>query len=66
MDIDGVDAIINFDPPTDSDFYIHRIGRTARAKKEGVAYTLIDSSQVGYIPSFQKASGNSLKYIDFG
>ncbi len=66
LDIDGVDAIINFDPPTDSDFYIHRIGRTARAKKEGVAYTLIDSSQVGYIPSFQKASGNSLKYIDFG
>ena len=66
LDVEGVDAIINFDPPTDSDFYVHRIGRTARAKKEGVAYTLIDSSQVGYIPSFQKASGDALKYVELG
>ncbi len=66
LDIDGVDAIINFDPPTDGDFYIHRIGRTARAKKEGVAYTLIDSSQVGYIPSFEKARNNKLTYLDLG
>ena len=66
LDVDGVDAIINFDPPTDSDFYVHRIGRTARAKKDGVAYTLIDSGQVGYIPSFQKVSDNALKFIDLG
>ncbi|MDE5990129.1 MAG: DEAD/DEAH box helicase, partial [Clostridia bacterium] len=66
LDVDGVDAIINFDPPTDSDFYVHRIGRTARAKKDGVAYTLIDSSQVGYVPSFQRVSDNALKFIDLG
>ena len=66
LDVDGVDAIINFDPPTDSDFYVHRIGRTARAKNDGVAYTLIDSSQVGYIPSFQKVSDNALKFKDLG
>lgn len=66
LDIDGVDAIINFDPPTDSDFYVHRIGRTARAKKDGAAYTLIDSSQVGYIPSFQKVSGGALKFMEIG
>ncbi|MDE6189329.1 MAG: DEAD/DEAH box helicase [Clostridia bacterium] len=66
LDVEGVDVIINFDPPTDSDFYVHRIGRTARAKKEGVAYTLIDSSQVGYIPSFQKASDNALKFFELG
>ena len=66
LDIDGVQAIINFDPPTDEDFYVHRIGRTARASKEGVAYTLIDSSQVGYIPSYQRKVDNALKYMDIG
>ena len=66
LDIDGVQAIINFDPPTDEDFYIHRIGRTARASREGVAYTLIDSSQVGYIPSYQRKVDNALKYMDIG
>lgn len=66
LDIDGVQAIINFDPPTDEDFYVHRIGRTARANKEGVAYTLIDSSQVGYLPSYQRKVGNALKYMDIG
>ncbi|MDE6275079.1 MAG: DEAD/DEAH box helicase [Clostridia bacterium] len=66
LDIDGVQAIINFDPPTDEDFYVHRIGRTARANKEGVAYTLIDSSQVGYIPSYQRKVDNALKYMDIG
>lgn len=66
LDIDDVEAIFNFDPPTDSAFYVHRIGRTARADKEGVAYTFVDSTQVGYIPSYQKVADNKLKYIDLG
>lgn len=66
LDIDDVEAIFNFDPPTDSSFYVHRIGRTARANKEGVAYTFVDSSQVGYIPSYQKVADDKLKYIDLG
>lgn len=66
LDVDGVQAIINFDPPTDCDFYVHRIGRTARADKDGAAYTLIDSSQVGYVPSYQKVSDNALQYKDLG
>ena len=45
---------------------MHRIGRTARASKEGVAYTLIDSNQVGYIPSYQRKVDNALKYMDIG
>lgn len=66
LDIDGVQAIFNFDPPADEDFYVHRIGRTARASKEGAAYTFIDSNQVGYVPSYQRKSGNALKYMDIG
>lgn len=66
IDIDDIQVIFNFDPPTDSDFYVHRIGRTARAEREGVAYTFVDSSQVGYIPSYQKVADNKLEYLELG
>ena len=49
IDVDEIKVIFNFDPPADSDFYVHRIGRTARANTKGAAYTIIDSSQVGFV-----------------
>ncbi len=41
IDVDNVDAVINFDIPQDNEYYIHRIGRTGRAGKAGKAITLI-------------------------
>ena len=41
LDIENVDVIINYDVPQNSDDYIHRIGRTARAGKTGYAFTLV-------------------------
>lgn len=41
IDVDDVDCVINFDVPEENEYYIHRIGRTGRAKKKGVAYTVI-------------------------
>ena len=41
LDIDDVDAVFNYDVPDEQEYYIHRIGRTGRAKKHGVAYTLM-------------------------
>ena len=64
LDIDSIDAIFNFDPPTDEDFYIHRIGRTARANAKGVAYTFIDNNQLTYVQTYQKVTNNALKYMD--
>ncbi len=40
IDIDDVDLVINYDMPEDASFYVHRIGRTARAGKEGQALSL--------------------------
>ena len=41
VDIDGVSHVINFDVPWDSDTYVHRIGRTARAENIGDAFTFV-------------------------
>lgn len=41
IDVGGIDVVINYDIPGDSDSYVHRIGRTGRANQSGVAYTLI-------------------------
>lgn len=64
IDVDSIKVIFNFDPPADSDFYIHRIGRTARANKTGAAYTIIDQSQVGFVQAYQTATNNALEYVD--
>ena len=41
IDVDDVDCVINFDVPEENEYYIHRIGRTGRARKKGVAYSII-------------------------
>lgn len=46
IDIDNIDSVINFDVPLEAEDYIHRIGRTARADKEGMALTLISDNDI--------------------
>ena len=41
IDVDDVDAVFNYDVPEENEYYIHRIGRTGRARRHGVAYTLL-------------------------
>jgi superfamily II DNA/RNA helicase len=41
IDVSGISHVINFDPPGDSDAYLHRVGRTARAGRSGVGVTLV-------------------------
>ena len=43
LDIDDVDAVINYDIPEEGEYYVHRIGRTGRAKNQGEAYNLLSS-----------------------
>ncbi len=43
LDIDDVDVVFNYDVPDENEYYVHRIGRTGRAKRHGVAYTLVSS-----------------------
>ena len=41
IDVDDVDCVINFDVPDENEYYVHRIGRTGRAKRKGVAWSVI-------------------------
>lgn len=41
LDVSGVDCVINYDIPLDDEYYVHRIGRTGRANRKGLAITLL-------------------------
>jgi superfamily II DNA/RNA helicase len=45
IDVDGISHVINFDPPADSETYVHRIGRTGRAGRKGIGITLVSPVQ---------------------
>ena len=66
LDIDDVDVVFNYDVPDEQEYYVHRIGRTGRAKKHGVAYTLMatpnDSVKMRDIIRNTRADVRTLKY----
>lgn len=45
IDVDRISHVINFDPPQDSETYVHRIGRTGRAGRKGIGITLLSPDQ---------------------
>lgn len=45
IDVDDIDLVVNFDIPQDNEYYIHRVGRTGRAGKKGVAITLVSGGK---------------------
>ncbi|OUN20146.1 RNA helicase [Flavonifractor sp. An82] len=66
LDIDDVDAVFNYDVPDEMENYTHRIGRTGRAKRHGVAYTFVatvtESVRMDDIIRNTKAEVQRLKY----
>ncbi len=54
IDIDDITTVINYDVPHDVEDYVHRIGRTARADRDGVAITLISDADVYYFQQIEK------------
>lgn len=60
LDIPSVDLVLNFDLPPDSKTYVHRVGRTARAGKSGVAISLVTQYDVEVFQRIEKALGKKL------
>ena len=43
IDVDDVDCVINYDIPDENEYYVHRVGRTGRAKRKGVAWSIVSN-----------------------
>ncbi|KAJ5172182.1 ATP-dependent rRNA helicase rrp3 [Penicillium capsulatum] len=64
LDIPSVDVVLNYDLPTDSKTYIHRVGRTARAGKSGVAISFVTQYDVEIWQRIEGALGKQLPEYD--
>lgn len=66
LDISNVTHVINYDVPQHSEDYVHRIGRTGRARTEGEAFTLCKPEELSLVDSIEKLLGNHLprKIVD--
>ena len=64
IDITNVDAIINFDIPNVPETYVHRIGRTGRAGKSGIAFSFCSPDENNYIKDIEALLEKSIKVID--
>lgn len=60
LDIPSVDMVINYDIPTNSKDYIHRVGRTARAGRTGVAISLVNQYELEWYLQIEKLLGKKL------
>src|SRR5574344_2308281 len=53
IDIDDIAMVINYDVPHDAEDYVHRIGRTARAKRDGIAITFVNNDDMFYFQQIE-------------
>ncbi|KAH9825547.1 ATP-dependent rRNA helicase RRP3 [Teratosphaeria destructans] len=63
LDIPSVDLVLNFDLPPDSKTYVHRVGRTARAGKSGVAVSFVTQYDIEVFQRIEKALGRRLEEL---
>ncbi len=71
LDISGITHVINFDVPQQAEDYVHRIGRTGRAAKEGDAFTFMCADEIGMVRTIERVIGQEIARIsvpgfDFG
>ena len=63
IDVDGVSHVVNYDLPNISESYVHRIGRTGRAGKTGIAIAFCDESETGYLRDIERLTGTPLEVV---
>jgi ATP-independent RNA helicase DbpA len=64
LDISGLSAVINFDLPFESEVYVHRIGRTGRAGKEGMAFSLMTPKEGFRLKEINRMMGTAFEVTD--
>ena len=69
IDVEDVEAVFNYDIPDENEYYLHRIGRTGRAKRQGAAYTFMtdqDKYRVRDILKYTKSEATVMAFDDQG
>ena len=61
IDIDDIAMVINYDVPHDAEDYVHRIGRTARADRDGVAITFVSEEDMSYFKDIERFLEKEIK-----
>ena len=62
LDIPDVNCIIQYDPPIDTEDYVHRVGRTARIGKDGISYLFMQEFELGFIGMLEKKNVDIREY----
>ncbi|MDD7385093.1 MAG: DEAD/DEAH box helicase [Actinomycetaceae bacterium] len=60
LDVDRIDLVINYDVPREADTYVHRIGRTGRAKREGESLTFVTPKERSRLRRIEKHTGSQI------
>jgi ATP-dependent RNA helicase RhlE len=63
IDVEALGHVVNFDVPLQSEDYIHRVGRTARAEMTGEAFTFVSPQEEGELKSIERAIGKPLPRV---
>ncbi len=63
IDVEDVDAVFNYDVPQDNAYYIHRIGRTGRAKREGEAFMFYDIAEFGRLKDIIRYTHSDIRPV---
>jgi ATP-dependent RNA helicase DeaD len=61
IDVENVTHVINYDLPQEVESYVHRIGRTGRANREGIAYTLVTAREYVALKQIEKVTKSKIK-----
>lgn len=64
IDVEDLDLVINYDIPLENEYYVHRIGRTARKGKSGIAYTLYTGKQYERIKEIEEYTSTKIEVQD--
>ncbi len=65
LDVEHITHVINYDLPEDPEIYVHRIGRTARAGRRGVAWSFVTPEQGQLLTNIEKMSGALIEKIEY-
>lgn len=63
IDVDDVEAVFNYDIPSDEEYYVHRIGRTGRAGRTGKAFTFISGREIYKLRDIQRYTKSTVSLI---